>query len=361
MRKTKKILISPLNWGLGHASRIIPVIRVLIELGHEVKIAGSGNSIDYLKAYFDESMFLTIDSPVVRYGKKQAIGPGFVFSFYEFIKGILRDRRALKTLCERYQFDVVISDNRPGLYSKKILSIYITHQYNVLTRKPKSLSGRLARYAHRKMSSRFDYCIIPDTLGSLSLAGFLSRAEQNTKNLFVGVLSRFTGLKIDPELSVYDKTDILILFSGPEPQRSQFEQILLNKFENTSSRIAMVRGVVNDESEISEFSNKLQVYDNPADTVLFGLIKTASLIICRSGYSSLMDLAVCQRKAVLVPTPGQPEQEYLAKLFESKFGFIVCEQHKIKGLELVNIKLDDSWNYPYDTDKLKNVLDLCLK
>ncbi|MDD2385892.1 MAG: glycosyltransferase [Bacteroidales bacterium] len=361
MKKSKKILISPLNWGLGHASRIVPVIRGLIELGHDVKIGGSGNSIDYLKAYFDDSMFLLINSPLIRYGKKQAIGPGFAFSFYGFIKGILRDRRALKKLCKKYNFDVVISDNRPGLYSKKILSIYITHQYNVLTRKPKSLSGRLVRFAHHKMLLRFDYCLIPDTHGALSLAGILSRAEQNNKNLFVGVLSRFAELKFISEPTDANKTDVLILFSGPEPQRSQFEQIILNKFEFTDNRVAIVRGVVNGIPVANEFSNNIQVYNNPTDIVLFQLIKTASLIICRSGYSSLMDLAACQRKAVLVPTPGQPEQEYLAKLFESKFGFVVCEQNRITELQLENVKLDDSWDYPYDIDKLKNVLDLCLK
>ncbi|MDD2635232.1 MAG: glycosyltransferase [Bacteroidales bacterium] len=361
MNKTKKILVSPLNWGLGHASRIIPVIRELQNLGHDVKIGGSGSSIDYLKAYFDESMFLLIDSPVIRYGKKHAIGPGFAFSLYGFLSGIRRDRRALKKLCKKYSFDIVISDNRPGLYSKDILSIYITHQYNVLTRKPNCLSGRLVRLAHQKMLLKFNFCFIPDTHGDLSLAGGLSDAEQNYKNLFVGILSRFSDLEFIANPTDIDKIDVLVLFSGPEPLRSQFEQIILQKFEFLDKRVAIVRGVVNDKIDKSVLSNTIKVYNNPTDFVLFQLLKTASLIICRSGYSSLMDLAACQRKAVLVPTPGQPEQEYLAKLFHSKFGFVVCEQDKIAELKLENVKLDNTWDYPYDGDKLKKTLDLCLK
>lgn len=356
-----KILISPLNWGLGHASRIIPIIRTLISMGHEVKIGGSGTSIEYLHRYFTNEDFITISSPTIKYGKKHAIGAGFAVSFFSFVRGILHDKRALKRIIEKHKFDVVISDNRPGLFSKDIKSIYITHQFNVLTRKPKSLSGRLVRLSHRKLLKKFDYCLIPDNYGALSMAGLLARAECNSKNHYIGVLSRFSGMSL-PNTAINDKrADVLVLFSGPEPQRSNFERVVIKKFSNSEKKIAIVRGVLNQSQPCEHFSENMIVYNNPDEDELFYLIKTTPVIICRSGYSSLMDLAACNRKAVLVPTPGQPEQEYLAENFVSRFGFVACSQDELAAFNVEIVEPNSYWDYPYGKENLKKVLDLCLK
>ncbi|MBN2778143.1 MAG: hypothetical protein JXR36_10890 [Bacteroidales bacterium] len=354
-------MISPLNWGLGHASRIIPIIRTLISMGHEVKIGGSGTSVEYLHRYFSDEDFITISSPTIKYGKKQAIGAGFAISFFSFTKGILHDKRVLKKIIQDHKFDVVISDNRPGLFSNDIKSIYITHQFNVLTRKPRSLSGRLVRLAHRKLLDKFDYCLIPDNYGAQSMAGLLARAELNQKNHYIGVLSRFSEMKLAENVHNVKKADVLVLFSGPEPQRTSFERIVIDKFRNSDKKIAIVRGVLNKSEQNEIFPNNMIVYNNPDDNELFYLIKTTPVIICRSGYSSLMDLAACNRKAVLVPTPGQPEQEYLAENFVSRFGFVACQQNEIAILNIEHIEPNSYWDYPYDSENLKKVLDLCLK
>ena len=354
-------MISPLNWGLGHASRIIPVINLLTEMGHKVYIGGSGKSIEYLKEYFHSDKFIYINSPNIKYGRKNAIGPGFVISFMSFVKSIYQDYIALRRISKRYNIDVVISDNRPGLFSKKIRTIYITHQVNVMTRKPRSISGRLVRFVHRKMLKRFDYCLVPDNYGEISLAGELSTIRPDEYRIFVGVLSRFQSLVQSETLVPQTKLiEILAVLSGPEPQRSMFENILLEKFNDTSNVLHIVRGVVGESDFDVDVHPGITFYNNPSDKLLFDLIKSSNTIVCRSGYSTLMDLAVCKRKALLVATPGQPEQEYLVDLFAERYQFETCCQDELFELDFKSIKENGIWNYPYEKDKLKNVLALCL-
>ncbi len=360
MQKRLKILISPLNWGLGHASRDIPVIDTLIEQGHSVFIGGSGDSIVYLKEYYDESKFIYINSPKIKYGKKNAIGPGFAISLVGFLKSIYRDYFALKRIYKREKFDLVISDNRPGLFSKDITSIYITHQVNVKTRKPNRLSGKLVKLFHAYMIKQFDYCIIPDNSGNYSLAGELSYIKKTSNTYFAGVLSRFYNDKYVDEKLPINSPFILVLISGPEPHRTLFEDIVIQKFKDTKTQIVIVRGVVGYKQKNERFFN-IKYYNNPSDSVLYALIKRAEVIFCRSGYSTLMDLAVCRKKAILVPTPGQPEQEYLARHFNEKFGFNVCLQKDLLRIKFCKVVSEQKWEYPFDPKKLKKVLDLCLK
>ncbi|PLX08614.1 MAG: hypothetical protein C0596_07095 [Marinilabiliales bacterium] len=361
MEKKKKILISPLNWGLGHASRIVPVVNTLQAMGHDVLIGGSGTSIDFLKEYYNSNMFVFIPSPDIKYGKKSAIGPGFAVSFISFVKSIYRDYFALKKIINEHKIDVVISDNRPGLFSSKLNSIYISHQINVKTRKPRSLSGKLVRYVHRKMIYKFNHCLIPDNENSLSLAGELSKAPLSDKFTYVGTLSRFYNYQNNVLREEKDKKEVLVILYGPEPHRSIFEDILLERFSSINLNVNFVRGIVGYNDKKDSINNKLKFYDNPDDAILYKLIKQSDLIICRSGYSTLMDLAICGRKALLVPTPGQPEQEYLAEHFRTHLGFKICTQDEIRNIKFEDYFNSDIWHYPFDSTKLKKVLDLRLK
>lgn len=303
--------------------------------------------------YYPSSMFIHIDSPQIKYGKKNAIGPGFAKSLNSFLRSIKRDRRALRDAIKKYKFDVVISDNRPGLFSEDIKSIYISHQINVKTRKPKSLSGKLVKSYHKRYIEKFDCCLIPDEFGENSLSGQLSLVGSSNKFKSVGVLSRFSRSSNIGFAKVEEQIDLLVLISGPEPHRTIFEDLIIKRFSLTNKKVVLVRGLVKNES-ISDIDN-ISFYNNPSDKKLLELINASKRIICRSGYSTLMDLAVCGRKAILIPTPGQPEQEYLAERFKDKFDFPYLKQNDILTYEFSAIEEYSKWEYPIETDKLKNI------
>ncbi len=358
----KKILISPLNWGLGHASRIIPVINSLQEMGYVVYIAGEGQSIDFLKEYYDEKMFIKIASPNIVYGKKYALGIGFTMSFIGFVRSMYKDYFALKKIIKDFKIDAVISDNRPGLFSKKIKSIYISHQINVKTRKPNSFSGRVVCNFHRNMILKYDYCIIPDNKKELSLAYELSLAPETNKFHYCGVLSRFNNFVENNSNSEIIANRVLVIISGPEPHRSIFEETVVNIFKKSNyNDVNIVRGVTGGVKHKYNKDSNIIYYDNPNDKDLYHLMQSSGLIICRSGYSTLMDLAVCKRKALLVPTPGQPEQEYLANHFRDNFGFDIHTQDELSDIDLSKYFKNRVWDYPYDSSRLNNVLNLCIE
>ncbi len=353
-------MISPLNWGLGHASRDIAVINALLEMNHMVYIGGSGDSIDYLKEYYPESMFVHIDSPKIKYGKRAAIGPGFAISFLGFFRSIYSDYFSLKRICKTHKFDLIISDNRLGLYSKKIKSLYITHQVNVKTRKPNSLSGKIVKAFHHKYINKFDYCLIPDNENENTLAGELAHVIKSDRFKYTGVLSRFDSIVQSDTMCQEFNSNILVLISGPEPQRSFFEEAMIKKLQSKNNNVIIVRGIVGQGDAKIENKENFIFYNNPSDETLFDLLRNSAIIFCRSGYSTLMDLAVCKRKAVLIPTPGQPEQEYLAMIFKKNFQFLTINQNEIEKLNLSEIDENEKWDYPFEPDKLKKVLALCL-
>lgn len=225
-----------------------------------------------------------------------------------------------------HRFDCIISDNRYGLRHRDAKSILLTHQ--VMIKMPVWL--KLFEYPvyliSRLLISRFDECWIPDFRDSPGLSGDLSHKYPLPKNSkFIGPLSRFNyPIKLPESCG----SSIVVLISGPEPQRSIFEKIILKQLQLIDKPAFVVSGKPESAGEFKKMKN-ITLYPHLDTPTLEGLISTAEAVICRSGYSSLMDLYKLGSKALLIPTPGQTEQIYLAELHQNLHNFISRNQSEL--------------------------------
>ena len=318
MKTPRRILISPLDWGLGHASRIIPLINKLIEQGDNVIIAGSGLSLNLLKKQFPQLKSVEIPSFKMKYSAGKSQVWAVIKAFPKLIYYSIREHRALKRIVEEENIDFIISDNRFGLYHKSVPSAYITHQLMIKLPKGWSFIEPMVAYIHRCIINKFTECWVPDFEDSeKSLAGELSHPNKLPKNVkYIGALSRFNF----SERSVGThgscvRNQILAILSGAEPQRTMLEEeLLISLQEDQHENIILVQGRVEAEQKESKVG-KVTVYNYMNTEQLQEYILKADKIICRSGYSSIMDLYALGKlkNATLIPTPGQTEQEYLAE------------------------------------------------
>ena len=329
MTLRKRILVAPLNWGLGHATRCIPIIKALEEQGFEPILASDGVAFSLLKKEFPHLEAIELPSYNIMYSKK---GKFFKWNLLKrvprILKSINRENKALQTIVQSSAIDGVISDNRLGIYSKKVHSIYITHQLQVLSGTTTGLSTKW----HQNFIRKFDECWVPDCEGEPNLSGNLGHVKQfEIPTKYIGPLTRFK--KVDTKI----KYDIMILLSGPEPQRTMLEEKLLNEFNGYNGKVLFVKGKLEDKQIRTEKGN-MDIYNFMTSEVLEKSINQSNLIVSRSGYTTIMDLAKLNKKAFFIPTPGQFEQEYLAKRF-TKMGIIPsCSQddfsiEKLKSID----------------------------
>jgi UDP:flavonoid glycosyltransferase YjiC (YdhE family) len=321
------VLVSPLNWGLGHATRDIPVIRSLLAHGHEVTIAGCGNALAALQQEFPDCRFLTFPDYSIPLSADNFFLARFVASFPRLLNGVAEERRNLARLLSQDRYDLILSDNRLGVYSGTIPSLFITHQLHFhlpWIAWPAELSGiPVNSYLHGK----FDRVIVPDNPpGPGSLAGKLSRADTaltRSRAYYAGILTSTRKREIPRDL------DYLVLISGPEPQRTGLEKRLLPAARDLEGSVAVLLGSPN-RAGMDEHDGRwsVQAYASTAEKEL--LMNRATCIVCRSGYTTMMELAeLGKQSALLIPTPGQPEQEYLAGYYERNGWFHAQEQHRL--------------------------------
>jgi uncharacterized protein (TIGR00661 family) len=325
-----RILVAPLNWGLGHATRCIPIIKELEKSDFEIVIASDGEALALLKKEFPSLIHLELPSYNIRYTKKgYLLKWKLILESFRIQKVIKQERRRTEEIVEQYGITGIISDNRFGVRSNRLnKNIFITHQINVL-------SGRftfLSSFINRQYLKKFDQCWIPDYEGPTNLSGKLGHPRNLPDNCrYIGLLSRFQKLKTPV------KYDYLLLLSGPEPQRTLLENILLKAFENTSLKIKMVRGTFK-ASSIRTTNPNIHITDHLLGKSLEKVINESEYVISRPGYTSLMDLAKLEKKAFFIPTPGQEEQNYLASRLDKKGNSPFCKQHKFKLSLLSNLE-----------------------
>lgn len=305
-----KILICPLNWGLGHATRCVPLIRKLMVEGHEPVLVCDGYPLAFLQLEFPSLRTIELPSYSVYYAAGKSQVSAMLFNFPNIITGIIKEHFWLRNTLKREYFDQVISDNRFGMWSKSTHSIYITHQLMVKMPKVLKFLEPLVHLIHKGFISQYNECWIPDTKESPGLSGDLSHKYPLPKNTtFIGPLSRFQGMeKIQPTFGY----EIVAVISGIEPQRTIFEESLIYRFKNTRLRILLVTGQPQSKKKEKKEEN-ITIVSHLPDTELASVLLGSRKIISRSGYSSIMDLAAldCLHKAEFIPTPGQTEQEYL--------------------------------------------------
>ncbi|CDF80898.1 glycosyltransferase 28 domain-containing protein [Formosa agariphila KMM 3901] len=313
----KRILIAPLNWGLGHATRCIPIINQLILHNYTPVIASDGIALALLKKEFPTVETIELPAYDVTYAKK---GHFFKLKLLKdspkLLKAIKAEKKATKHLVENYNIDGIISDNRLGVHSKNIPSVFITHQLQVLSGNTTWLSTKM----HQRVIEKFNECWVPDHENEPSLSGKLGHMKGIEIPIkYLGPLSRFKRTQIEP---LYD---LMILLSGPEPQRTLLENQLLDAYKQSTKRILCVRGVI-EETQSKITIGNITVYNFMAGQQLEDAINSSSMMLCRSGYTTVMDLSVLGKKAFFIPTPGQFEQEYLAKRLDELNLVPYCKQ-----------------------------------
>lgn len=333
-KKHIKVLVSPLDWGLGHATRCIPVIKELRNLGCKVVLACSGNTSKLLAKEFPGIEIKELDGYHIQYSANASLFGSMLLQLPGIFQSIQKEHRWLNNLLAQEQFDLVISDNRPGLWNNKTKCIYITHQLLIHSGKGK-WPNRLLQRLHSRYMKRFSAVWVPDLEGDKNLAGELSHPSNPLiKPTYIGLISR-----LEPTASAKEDTDLLVLLSGPEPQRTVLEKKLCAELENYEGKVKLVRGLPQENEPLAGLAANIHSYNHLPAEELQKEMAVAKIIICRSGYTTLMDLIKLNKKAILIPTPGQPEQEYLAEYLQKKNCLPYINQKKFtlaKALHLAN-------------------------
>ena len=300
----KKILVAPLNWGLGHATRCIPIIKALQESNFTPILASDGDALKLLQKEFPTLKTFELPSYNINYSKApKMLKWKLLFKLPSMYFTMKKEGKEISEIVASENISGIISDNRFGARSIKVKSVYITHQLNVISGRTTHFSSKF----HQNIINKFDECWIPDTEKTPNLSGFLSKSDQlKVKKLFIGNLSRFNYK------STEKKYDLLVLLSGPEPQRSIFEKKLLHALKNYQKKVFFVRGKIESKQQF-QTNNNCTTCNYLLTKQLEDAINKSALVLSRSGYSTIMDLVALKQKAFFVPTPGQPEQEYLAQ------------------------------------------------
>ena len=320
MLKKKTILVAPLNWGLGHATRCVPIIRALLHHNFEVLIATDGPALLLLRKEFSELEYLELPSYNITYPKNGSYFKLKMFlKFPNIQKTINAEKKIVKRLVASRKIQGIISDNRFGVRNANVPSVFITHQLNVLTGSTSFFSSKL----HQRIIKKFDVCWVPDVENSfINLSGKLGHLRhKNFPTKYIGVLSRMDKKVIKKFV------DILVIISGPEPQRTLFEQKLKETLNETEKKVIIIRGCFEKEQKWQNCQN-LKTVNFMTTAELEHYINASELIISRPGYTTLMDLTALEKKAFFIPTPGQYEQKYLAKRLKNLGIAPFCEQKK---------------------------------
>jgi uncharacterized protein (TIGR00661 family) len=352
LEKQKTILICPLNWGIGHASRCIPIIRCLNHMGHRVVIAADNKPLALLQSVFPDNQFVRFPGYEPTYNK----GTSLVLKMITDAPGILRsfrnDQIMLDKIIQQHKVDGLISDNRFGASSSKISSVFITHQLFIQTPNFLNFTKPIINYLNFKYIRKFNEVWIPDFKQEPTLSGRLSHGRVSNMNIhYIGPLSRFSQTDVTQFEEKDKQIDLLVLLSGPEPQRSILEKLIVQQLKNSTFKAMIIRGLPG-ETNAPACSDNLLMKNHVNQDEFLQSITQARYIVARAGYSTIMDLVALHQKAILIPTPGQTEQEYLAKHLNDFGQFYFVNQDKFN---LLNIEV--SWfNEPKITNATSDLL-----
>ncbi len=301
----------------------MPIVDELRRQGAEVWLASDGRAYRLLEKEYPDLPLLELPAYNIRYGSGNMawnIAP----QMPKILWAMERERRALRQIIQTHDIQGVISDNRFGCYSTQVPCVFLTHQINLIVPTLMGL-GTFAKWNNRRLISRYQECWIPDAAGEPNLSGSLSHGQPLANARYIGPLSRMQ--KMDTKKHY----DIIAVLSGPEPQRSYFEEAILRQAEKMPHRFLIVKGKTDSEERTK--SGNIETVAYMTKNELNEAIMASDIVLTRSGYSTLMDLAAMgKQRVILVPTPGQTEQEYLADIFHTKKIFL-CEKQNTLNLE----------------------------
>ena len=346
LRRRFRILVAPLNWGLGHVTRCVPIIREFLANDCELWLAGDATQEVLLRSEFPQLPFLSLPGCKIEYSKT----PGgllwkMILQAPRIISSIKAEHRWLNRIIETHGIDAVISDNRFGLYHSYVPCVFVTHQLKIKSPLGKWNERLLQKWNYHYIN-RFKECWVPDLAGENNLAGELSHPTilPRVPVKYIDPLSRFQK-KALPEIEGH----LLFILSGPEPQRTILENKIINEVSHYTGTASIARGLPLSQSVIPS-TGMIKFYNHLSATQLNEEIEKAEWVISRSGFSTIMDLAKLQKKSILIPTPGQTEQEYLAQfLLEKKAAYTIGQKEFF-----LNAVLDEAKKFGYKYSSLGN-------
>lgn len=349
----KKILYTVLDWGLGHATRSKPVISHLIAEGHHLILAGNGRSLLILKQSFPEIEIIEVPGIRFTYPAHALMWMHMAVQIPDIVKSINQEHAAFHKIIREKKPDMIISDHRYGAFDKEIPSFFIGHQLRLQLPKPFHFFEDAIWKQHLKYLRAFDEIWIPDVEDEHNLSGELAHhpAIKQALNIkYLGNLSSVHRTSDRPQ-----RYEIAAIISGPEPQRSLFEKKITDVVQRIQSETIIVRGLPGSDSQRK--SGKLTVVDYMSSSEISALLESVPILICRPGYSTIMDLSALQKNAIVIPTPGQTEQEYLAEYHSLKKHVVSSTQKDFKIEKLIK---EVKYCLPFpviDTQRYKNVLN----
>lgn len=340
----KTVIICPLDWGLGHATRMVPVIELLLKAQARVIIAADKRPLSFLKRRFPECDFEQLPGYQPRYPKKGLLMPFMLMVSYPgMMFAAHKSRKLLSEIAQRYQADIIISDNRYELSIPGIYSVFITHQLHIQTYGWQKIFGPFIDLSIRKYLNKYHEVWIPDFKGEQNLSGILAHPTIHIKpkQTYIGLLSRFASLE---KVTKKNRYDIVIILSGPEPQRTLLETKLIRQAKNLKKLTLILQGKPEESQDVQ--MDHIRLISHADDRLMASYILGADLVVSRPGYSTLMDLAFLQKQAAFIPTPGQTEQEYLAKeLTKNKFAY--CDNQRDFSLQKAYTLRDQFTGLPF--------------
>ena len=338
----KRVLVCPMDWGIGHASRCVPVINKLTELGYHVVVAASGRPLEFMKKEYPGIPVIDFPGMLITYPKNGLIVLKMLQLLPKLLLGIWREHITLKKIVQQTGASLIISDNRYGCWHPKIPSVFITHQLEIQVPSGLQFVKGLLKTINYWFINKYDECWIPDFEPHRGLAGALSHPPKLPGNThYIGILSRFS-CHTNPFTDYAALSfDLLVILSGPEPQRTILEEKILMQLININMQVAMVRGIP-ESDETYVLDGRIHVFSHLETTKMQELISRSALVICRSGYSSIMDIVTFGKQAIFIPTPGQTEQEYLSRYLMEKKIYFSCNQ---KDFDLL-YAIEMSKNFP---------------
>jgi len=355
----KNILICPLEWGLGHAARMIPVAKKLQEMNNNIFIGSGDEHLALFRAEMEG----------VRYINFSGFRPGYSRHFPQYFIMLLKtplllyhiilEHHRLKKIIRDNKIDIVISDNRFGLWNKNVTSVYVTHLPLIPLPKAFKLLEFIGALMHRAVITQHSLCFIPDLPGGENVSGRLSHGVRLPDNVrFTGIISRFISSGEQKSDQISDFRHNTVILSGPEPQRGMLKQKLVSILSKKEPPTVVLEGRPDKENGILK-SDNIICYNHLSAPQMTEMIKGSESIISRSGYTTIMDLIALNCSALLIPTPGQTEQEYLAEYLSGKGWFNMTTQKDLDDkVSLPSIKA--TWSEEV-VEKSKILLDSALK
>lgn len=343
-----KIAYGICSLGLGHASRSLPLIKELVKEGHDVTVIAHGRSKNYLERSIDDINIIDLPDYPIEYTKTRAsFLPNIILKSPAIISSFIEEHEEFVKLQNKYNFNLIISDNRYGIFHQHVPSYIITHQLRLMNPYGLKLLEGLGMIYNSYVSKFFNKILVPD-FDENSLSGNLShnlKFIEKSKIHYIGPLSNFRKLDIKKDI------DLLITISGPEPQRTIFENIIIKQIKDFDGKYVIVLGRP-DKNE-----NNGNILSFASQEEMEKLYNRAKVILSRSGYSTIMDIFYTGGRAFFVPTPAQPEQEYLAEYLHEKgiSGYSTQEEFM---LSLINTESYSGFDGGYSIEKtVKRFMD----